>query len=311
MDVSRSEQAKIDMKWDSSKKLTDPLSISERINEAKVLYDQILSSKDNLIMELRKQLEDKDHEYMNALQNQRQEIGFFFCILFFFLILDNMILTMRQTYREVVEEYQNELENLEGQYDKEREEQLEVFRQEIDNLLDKRRKQEVTEIEEIRKTRETYTETLEKMRQRAIESYNDLNLQLETEIQDLEQQHAQMRATVQLNQQKLQYNVKVMGARAKENSLTKSSQQAKAARVSEALASIKEKLAQTTQMYKDENQRLTAEYKRVTENFKEFQTKFRHFELTDEKQFQVWKGKKQNKQKNNKKKKKSGNKKRK
>ncbi|KAK2954719.1 putative Dynein regulatory complex protein 1 [Blattamonas nauphoetae] len=272
-DETKTLQAKAEMRAYRSKEKTDPASMKEEMEQTKVYYETIIESKDNLIIELKNNLTDKDRQYMKSLQTQRQDI-------------ENMLQTMKETYSEIVQSYQDELEKLESIYDKERGEQLETFHGEVDSLLDKRRKTEVAQLDTIRSTREVYGERLEKQRQRAIEQYNELNTTLENEIQDLEQQHAAMRNTVQLNQQKLQYDVKVLAARAKENSLTKSTQQAKAARVSEALTSIKEKLKETTTMYQTENQRLTEEYKRVTENFKELQSKFRHFELTDEKQFQ-------------------------
>ncbi|KAH7825570.1 putative dynein regulatory complex protein 1 [Monocercomonoides exilis] len=273
IEFSRLAQAKTDLAFDRIKKKTDPLAMDEEIKHTKELYEQIISSKDNLISELRGKLEDNDHEYMNSLREQRKDI-------------DDMLQTMRETYRELATGYEDELEKLEAAYDKEREQQLETFRTEIDGLLERRRKTEVIQIEVARQTREEQAEQLEKMRQRAAEEFNAVTIMLEKEVEDLEEQHAEMRSTVQLNQQKLQYNVKVLGARAKENSVTKSTQQAKASRVAEALAAMKEKLAKTTEMYKAENERLTEEYQRVTANFKELQSKFRHFELTDERQFQ-------------------------
>jgi hypothetical protein len=81
LDISRSEQAKIDMKWESVKARTDPLTMSDELENARVLYEGILSSKDNLIYTLRKQLEDKNNEYMNSLRAQRQDVGYFIFII--------------------------------------------------------------------------------------------------------------------------------------------------------------------------------------------------------------------------------------
>jgi dynein regulatory complex protein 1 len=51
------------------------------------------------------------------------------------------------------------------------------------------------------------------------EDYTKLKIKLETDVQVLEQQLAQMKATYQLNMEKLEYNYQVLKKREEENSV--------------------------------------------------------------------------------------------
>ena len=82
-----------------------------------------------------------------------------------------------------------------------------------------------------------------------------------------------MRATYQLNQEKLEYNFQVLRKRDEENTITKSQQKRKITRLQDVLTNLKIKLAKQEKQYKDDNQQLTEDYKRITEQFKELQKK--------------------------------------
>jgi len=121
------------------------------------------------------------------------------------------------------------------------------------------------------------------------EDYNILKIKLETEIQTLEQQLEEMRATYQLNQEKLDYNYRVLVERDSENTNTIKQQKKKLTRMADVLSSLKAKYGREEKRYKQENQDLTEEYKRITEQFKDLQNKFRHFEVADTKRYRdVW-----------------------
>ena len=121
------------------------------------------------------------------------------------------------------------------------------------------------------------------------EDYNILKIKLETEIQTLEQQLEEMRATYQLNQEKLDYNYRVLVERDSENTNTIKQQKKKLTRMADVLSSLKAKYAREERRFKEENADFTAEYKRITEQFKDLQSKFQHFEVADTKRYRdVW-----------------------
>ena len=65
----------------------------------------------------------------------------------------------------------------------------------------------------------SHQDDLENLRMIDAEDYNKLKIKLETDIQILEQQLAQMKATYQLNMEKLEYNYQVLKKREEENSV--------------------------------------------------------------------------------------------
>lgn len=130
---------------------------------------------------------------------------------------------------------------------------------------------------------------LEAQRVQDAEDFNILKIKLETEIQTLEQQLEEMQATYQLNQEKLDYNFRVLVERDSENTNTIKQQKKKLTRMADVLSSLKAKYAREERRYKQENQDLTEEYKRITQQFKDLQNKFEHFEVADTKRYRdVW-----------------------
>merc|ERR1739838_648093 len=105
----------------------------------------------------------------------------------------------------------------------------------------------------------------------------------------LEQQLQQMKATYQLNQEKLEYNFQVLKKRDEENMITKAQQKRKITKMQDMSNNLRIKLAKQVQAYKDENQHLTDEYHRIAQQYKELHKKMRHFSQIDWKRFEeIW-----------------------
>ena len=68
-------------------------------------------------------------------------------------------------------------------------------------------------------------------RSQNVEDYNVLKIKLEFETQKLEQTLQEMRATYQLNTEKLEYNYRVLSERNKENQTTIAQQKRKLSRL--------------------------------------------------------------------------------
>lgn len=99
-----------------------------------------------------------------------------------------------------------------------------------------------------------------------------------------------MKATYQLNQEKLEYNYQVLLKRDEENAKTKAQQKRKITKLQDALTNLKKKLAKQIKQFNDENQQLTEDYKRVTDMFNDLQLKSKHFLAVDLKKFHdIWK----------------------
>ncbi len=99
-----------------------------------------------------------------------------------------------------------------------------------------------------------------------------------------------MKATYQLNQEKLAYNYQVLQKRDEENAKTKAQQKRKITKLQDSLTFLKKKLAKQIKQFNDENQQLSDDYKRVTDMFNDLELKSKHFLSVDLKKFHdIWK----------------------
>ncbi len=97
--------------------------------------------------------------------------------------------------------------------EQEREELLSFNKGEIDSLFDRRRTMELAYMDAKQQREEQYQHEIDELRVKGGEDYNKLKIKLETDIQTLEQQLEEMRATYQLNTEKLEYNFRVLTVR--------------------------------------------------------------------------------------------------
>ena len=195
----------------------------------------------------------------------------------------------------------------------ERKELLEKHRKEWDEKMEERKFKEVTFMEERFKRVDKNENELNVLRVKDAEEYNEIKIKLETDVQViqtiscfffiffrpasnfekkkiLEQQLQQMKATYQLNQEKLEYNYQVLQKRDEENAKTKAQQKRKLTKLQDVLTMLKKKLAKQIKVFNDENQQLAEEYKRVTDMFNDLQLKSQHFLGVDLQKFHdIWK----------------------
>jgi hypothetical protein len=121
------------------------------------------------------------------------------------------------------------------------------------------------------------------------EDFYTLKVRLETEVQNLEQQLEDMRATYQLNTEKLEYNFRVLHERNQENHKTISANKRKLARLQDNLSTLKSKYASLDAKYKAENQELSEAFKRYTQLLMDLEDKLSRFIASDSECFQnMW-----------------------
>lgn len=108
-------------------------------------------------------------------------------------------------------------------------------------------------------------------------------------MQILEKCMEDMKAVYRLNEEKLEFNHKVLKEREKVNSNTISGLKNKDRRNKDILRTVKDKFETQSKNYQKENMKLTEDYKKFTKQFKELQNKFKRFEKSDENRFnEIW-----------------------
>ncbi|CAH3150788.1 unnamed protein product [Pocillopora meandrina] len=266
----------ITKKWEYALSKEIPQDLNAMLTEQKGACDSMIDEKNKLIHDFQQELKAKDDQYVKDLKKAAEDV-------------DLMVERMEEQMKHLTKAYREELTQIEKAFVTERGELIDNNRKKWDTSMQQRRDKEVEYMDSRRKRVEDHENQLQTLRVQDAEEYNMVKIKLETDVQILEQQLQQMKATYQLNQEKLEYNFQVLKKRDEENTITKSQQKRKITRLQDVLNNLKQKLAKQEKQYREDNQSLTDDYKRITEQFRELQKKSRHFQTTDQKKFQdVW-----------------------
>lgn len=274
--LSTKRNAAIAMQWAALYDHDIPQDVQQLLDEQKAKCDQIVASKDALINDMQVEIRVKDDETVKALKQQEKDTI-------------QLVKTMGTQFDSLFNESARQLRAVENAFLQERQTLLDKMNMEIDALLDKRRNMEIQFLEERQKRIESDNQQMEQTRIQEAEDYTSLKIKLETEIQGLQQQLEEMRATYMLNSEQLLFNYRVLKQREQETNNTKAMQKKKLTRLQDVQSGLMAKYHKTDREYRQTNMDLTEEYKRVTEQYKDLQAKLKHFEAGDHKKYRdVW-----------------------
>jgi dynein regulatory complex protein 1 len=266
--ASAKANAAIEMKWAELLDRDIPQELHQEIQLQMDACNTIIQSKDELIANFQMQLRGKDEEYVRTVRKQGEDI-------------DQLLARIRQEFRELQTEYETEFEAIDDAYTEERERLITDFTSEIDGIFEHRRDKEVYYKEQKQQNEENYQQEIDELITNGADQYNKLKIELEMNIQALKQQLEEIRATYQLNTEKLDYNYRVLT----ELEIEKN---AELTRYKRRLNKLKGQLnilvAKFTEMETSDsktNNELTENYRSLTLKYKDLQAKFRHFEIAD------------------------------
>lgn len=263
-------------KWVSAKNREIPQDIWEVLNMQQQQCARLIEEKNKLIGDLQQELKSKDDQYVKDLKKQAEDI-------------DLLIERMEEQIRNLTKTYREELLQTEKSFELERRELLAANRNNWEKGMQMRRSQELEYLLSRLRKVEEYEEQLKHMWVQDAEEYNIIKIKLETDVQMMEQQLQQMKATYQLNQEKLEYNFQVLKKRDEENTVTKSQQKRKITRTQDVLNKLRIKFDKQVKQYREENQSLTDDYRRIVDQYNQLQKKMRHFAAVDSKKFHdIW-----------------------
>lgn len=264
-------------KWETAQTKDIPQELHEMLMDQKQLCDCMIDDKNKLINDFKQKISEKSDFYVKALKKYSEDI-------------DLMIERMKDQSTNMKRFYLDEIIAIEDAFVSERKGLLDRHRKEFDEKIEEKRNKEVAFLDERFKRVERNENELHSLRVKDAEEYNEMKVKLETDVQILEQQLQQMKATYQLNQEKLAYNYQVLQKRDEENAKTKAQQKRKITKLQDSLTNLKKKLAKQVKQFGDENSTLSDDYKRVTDMFNDLELKSKHFLSVDLKKFHdIWK----------------------
>lgn len=273
---SAKANAAIELKWAELLEKDIPQELYMDIQDQMAGCNAIIKSKDELIAEFQRQLRGKDEEYVRTLRQQAEDI-------------EEVMSRIRREFRELNNEYERELTKIEDAYSEERERIIAENTAEIESLFEQRKNREVHYKESKQKREEQYQHDIDDLIARGADNYNKLKIELELNIQTLKQQLEEIRATYQLNTEKLDYNYRVLTELDVEKHSELSRYKRRQNRLKDQLNQLMVKHTEVETADAKLNNELTEDYRSLTQKYKDLQSKFRHFEIADTGKYEeVW-----------------------
>ncbi|KAM9201577.1 dynein regulatory complex protein 1 isoform 2-T2 [Dugong dugon] len=274
--TSQDKFDEITAKWEEGKQKKIPQDLWDMLNTQQLHCAGLIEDKNKLISELQQELKMKDDQYVKDLKKQADDI----CLL---------LERMEEQVKNVMKTFRQELSHIEKAFEVERQELLTSNKKKWERALQAHNAKELEYLLNRIKKVEEYEKQLNKQRVWDCEEYNMIKIKLEQDVQILEQQLQQMKATYQLNQEKLEYNFQVLKKRDEESTVIKSQQKRKINRLHDILNNLRSRYTKQIKQFQEENQSLTSDYKRLVMQFKELQRAMRHFALIDDEKFrEIW-----------------------
>ncbi|KAJ3370443.1 hypothetical protein GGF31_004029 [Allomyces arbusculus] len=273
-------ESRIKAAWEKSlamsATLATPHDLHQMLVDQKALCEQLLHAKENLLIEYHAELKRKDDEYVKELKRQADEI-------------DQLLVRMDQQFAAFKKSLREELVHIERAHVAERADAIDANVREIERLFESRKASEQRYLDERSRRVHDHADALDELRVQDAEEYNLVKIKLETDVQVLEQQLQQMKATYQLNTEKLEYNYQVLKKRDDENSITVNQQKRRITRMTDIVNTLKAKLARQEKQFAGEHATLQDDYNRIAAQYDDLTKKFRHFQVNDEVKFQeLW-----------------------
>ena len=273
---SAKANAAIEMKWAELLEKEIPQELHHEIQQQMSSCSNVIKSKDNLISEFQRQLRAKDEEYVRTLRQQSEDI-------------ESLLQRIRKEFKDLQGEYDKEIDAIEDAYLEEREKIIGDHVSDIEALFDARRVKETTYKEQKQKREDQCQKDIDQLIARGADQYNKLKIELEMNIQTLKQQLEEIRATYQLNTEKLDYNYRVLTELDVEKHAELSRYKRRLTRLKDQLNILVSKFNEMESSDTKINNDLTEDYRRLTRKYKDLQAKFRHFEISDTRKYEeVW-----------------------
>lgn len=222
------------------------------------------------------QLKNKDEEYVKAIKKQNDDI-------------DDLIKAMQEQYKDMRNDYIFQLEAIETQFDTERAKILQRNENEIKSLFTEQKQVEEKFMRQRADKEEEYTKELEELRTNDANDQAKQKIQLEKEMQILQSCMEDMKAVYKLNEEKLEFNHKVLQDRQIVNGNVNESLRRRERRLKGTKIAVHKNFITQQKVFETRNKQLTKDYKRFTRDYIALQIKFQRFESIDKNRFNlIW-----------------------
>ena len=266
----------IEARWSDVAEIDVAQDLYQAIGEQYQRSSTLLQNKDNVIRLLQRELKEKDEEYVAILAQQQED-------------MITLMSRMREQFHEHVRTCEEQLSLIESAFVQERDVVVESNMAQIKQLFEQRTDMEQRILADMHERETRFQQELMRIRQLDADDHTSLKATLENNVQLLEQQLQQMRATYQLNSERLDYNYTILEERDGENKVKLETLRQKTLKMRLQLAAAVSKYHKEKAKFAQVDAQLSKEYERVMTRYQDLQTKQRHFAKADASKLQeVW-----------------------
>jgi len=196
---------------------------------------------------------------------------------------------MAKQYIDMRNDYSDQLNVIENNFNTERQKILNRNAEEIKGLFQEQKAIEIEYMNTRSRKEDEYTKELEKLRTQDANDQAEQKIKLEKEMQILQKCMEDMKAVYRLNEEKLDFNHKVLADREKVNKSMLESLKKKERKFKEVKSTVKQKFETQSQKFEKDNKAMTKDYKRFTKEYLLLQKKYERFEKSDKNRFhEIW-----------------------
>lgn len=195
---------------------TPLLVLYRELEEQRRACTAMLQHKNALVQEAQAQLTERDEEYVQAISRYGHEI-------------ENLLTKMRADSKALRDHYERGMGTLEGTFVKEREGMLQAHQTTMDGLLAQQKAAELRHSQTAQEREERFQRELEALRVQDGEDYHQLQIRLEMERNAADRQVEEVKATTQVQQEKLVHDHRILTDREGEKSASLAAQKKKLA----------------------------------------------------------------------------------
>jgi len=232
----------------------------------------VLQGKDAIIRELNVIAKEQEDTYIRMLDEYEKEVS-------------SVVQLMTTTATDYSDTCQQHLSQLDTNADNERQALMSVQQAELEALYDKRKKMELSRLDNkiVREKREE--KELDNLRTRDLEDYYALKVELESSISTFETHLEDMRNMYNLNTEKLHYNHNILMERDHDNKMTMDMYRTRVRKLKELVSNLSTKANEAEHKRMEENRTMSVEYNKLTTKYKNLQKKLTAFLLNDTKNY--------------------------
>lgn len=276
MITSHKKSVEIDWNWQELEEKEDCKELDQDIKKQVVECQKIIEDKEKLIAQFEEAIKGKDKDYVKAMQTMNQNI-------------DELIQGMKKQFHEMRQHYATSLGEIESEFEREREALLKQNDAEIQKLFKRQQETEEMFLKKRTDKEDQNSQDLENQKSADANHQAEQKIKLEKEMQILQNCMEDMKAIYRLNEEKLDFNTKILNERKGVSQKMGKILKDKKNNCQGIVRKIKQDYVNELVGFQSLNLKYTQNFKKVTGDFKKLQKKFEEFETSDNNRLnEIW-----------------------